>query len=213
MNAFSTAKSDKINSTYRHIIQFGDSHPIVGYSKKENFDEKEDKRLLLVETIGRLALSNFQKGAWEFEIYRRKRENAALQYTEEKVLSLYPDGYQLHNAYQADALLTNYLSILLNTKDSKRAMTVFQGYSGLTFSGKTYEDLCKECNVLVQYYPRDRVKRLFVAVRDKYGWGEVAAAPTIVQEEVNEGQTTRDISKRSGGMVSMADLTNVLSNI
>lgn len=214
MNAFLDAKPDTNYSTYRHIIRFAGRNPKIGYSKKINFNEKEDKRLLLAEIISRLALKNFDDGAWEFEVVKRNWVNEHLQATEEKLVSIYPDGYELHGKYKFDTVLTTFLDSLLTHKDTKRAMKAsFDSYSPLSFVGNSLEQLKAECGVLKLYYPYDRVRRLYDACCKKYKWGEYEDKP----QEKTEPTVTAVIrmpveTKRGSGATSIGALIEGVYN-
>jgi hypothetical protein len=195
--AFLTAKHDPDNATYRHAIHYGFKQPLVGYSKKLYFNEKDDKRQLMFDVIGRLALPSFEKGAFMFELSMRKPTEDATKATL-PVATIYPDGYELHGQFKKDNGLEKFLELLIGSKDVARAKAAVKGTSAMVFSGSTHEELYSQCAMLETYYPEDIVMRFYLALCNKNGWTPVGHEAEV--ETLREPQII-DVNKRGPGQL------------
>lgn len=169
-NTWLTAPADVIGSQYRHVINTGERE-LVGYSKKKGFAENSDQRNNLAKIIIRLIKSQLPKGFIEIEIFQRHRPNGTpVPYREEKIIALYEDGYDIYGNIGNDTQIKNFLSVLYNTSDAEKALKQIIGNTGCVFTGRTYEDLVEQCKNLKNYYPEDKVRRLYLGICRKYEW-------------------------------------------
>lgn len=168
--SYNNLATDTKNSTFRHVINYGDK-TIIGYSKKVNAPENADKRRLLANTIKNLALPSFQKGAFEMRIYMRSFPNP-VTYVENLVVEIYEDGFNFHGIWKDDYAMNTFLTRLLETKDNDHAINVFNNYQNLVFKGSTHEELIEQCKISTSFIERERVLRFYNAICKKYFWGD-----------------------------------------
>lgn len=194
---FRRAKADARNSTYRHTIEFGFKEPIIGYSKKEDFDEQADKRMLLAGIIGRLALKSFDEGAMSLKIAKRNFLGDGT-YKETPVAVLYPDGWEFFGTFKSDKMLEQYIQILYETQNVNAAKTVFKGYNAMTFRGTTYDELIEHCTAMKNYEPEERIRRFFDNVCKHKGWGKFSGQVSPTPTPAKRGKAPQQI----GALVS-----------
>ncbi len=168
--SYNQLAADPKNSTFRHVINYGERN-IIGYSKKVNTNENSDKRRLLANTLNNLALPAFEKGAFEIRVFMRSFPNP-LTYTENLILEVYEDGFTFHGVWREDYAMKTFLTRLLETKDKTHAIAVFNNYQNLIFKGSTHEELVEQCQISTSFLDRERVVRFYKALCKKYSWGD-----------------------------------------
>lgn len=171
---WASAKPDVIGSAFRHVVNLGHKE-IVGYSKKMFFAENADQRNNLAKIIIRLLKTQVPQGIMQIDIFQRHRPNGTpVPYREELILSLYEDGYDTYGNLRSDKIMQEFLAYLYRTSDFEKALQIMQGRTGCVFTGKTHEELVEQCTALKNYFPEEKVRRLYTAICRKYLWGPYA---------------------------------------
>ncbi len=198
---WASAPPDIVGSSFRHVVNLGHKE-VVGYSKKLGFAENADQRINLAKIICRLLKTQVPLGILQIDIYQRHRPNGTpVPYREELILSLYEDGYDTFGNLRTDKLIAEFLAYLYHTSNFDKALQIIQGRTGCVFTGKTHDELIEQCSALKNYFPEDKVKRLYIAICRKYQWGPYTEANVPVTPP----------PKPASGVHSIADLVSGFS--
>lgn len=197
-----SAKPDVVGSAFRHVVNLGNKE-VVGYSKKMFFAENADQRDNLAKIVLRLLKTQVPKGIMQIDIYQRHRPNGTpVPYREELILSLYEDGYDTFGNLRSDKLMQEFLHYLYKTSNFDNALKIMQGRTGCVFTGSTYEELVEQCTALKNYFPEDKVRRLYTAICRKHAWGPYA----VTTEQLNTSPAPAPAKVSQMGVQSISDL-------
>lgn len=101
---------DSVNSTFKHVIYLRNGYTLFGYSKGLLTAEAPDKVILLERIIIRLYNKDYfnTERVQSIEYFL----NEPLKNEQEKILTLYPKGFEFHNVerYTTDIRLKTFLT-------------------------------------------------------------------------------------------------------
>lgn len=175
MSNFKEAKGDPIDSTYRHVAE-SFVRPQVGYSKKVGFAEKNDKRMLFIDSVRRLFKKYFEESDNYFELrfYRRTAATRANGIKIETLVATFDDAEcKLSGGFENDRVIVEFVKVLYQTGSVDAAYATvskpsFQG-NDFAFDAKcSFEDLIAQRDYLLLFHEQGIVTKWFLKLVNLY---------------------------------------------